>query len=306
MTTLKNFAHRIRSVPACCACLILLVAGLGAAVPAQDENGSAPVQPLAGLRVKDAGLKQRVAGSDAQAPLRVLVFSKTLGFRHANIPLGAEAIRQLGATHRLSVETTEDSLIFTTENLARYRAVVFLSVTGDVLNESQENALRGFVMGGGGFAAIHGALFGPSACEDKWTWYGELCCATFQNHSAVVPAMVRVEDPKNPSTMGLPINWQRTDEWYNYSTNPRGCARVLATLDESSYQGGTLGGDHPIVWCKRVGKGMMWYTAMGHTDESFREPMFLLHVLGGIELVTGVKTGDLSINALPGSGGAGN
>ncbi len=236
---------------------------------------------------------------ETPAKFRVLVFSKTLGYRHANIPLGVETIRGLGAEHGFAVDATEDSSVFTPANLARYKAVVFLSVTGDVLNAAQEQALKDYVLGGGGFVGIHGALFGPSACLDKWAWYGELCCVTFKNHSAVVPAEVEVEDRSNPSTVGLPETWRRTDEWYNYEGTPRGKARVLATVDESSYKGGTVGLDHPISWCRAAGKGIMWYTAMGHTEESFREPLFLAHILGGIELAAGVRHADLTPNARP-------
>jgi type 1 glutamine amidotransferase len=221
------------------------------------------------------------------------VFSKTLGFRHANIPLGIESIRQLGKDQGFAVDATEDSNAFTAENLARYRTVVFLSTTGDVLNGSQQHAFKDYVLDGGGFVGIHGALFGPLACESEWAWYGELCCASFKNHSAVVPATVRIEDRSNPSTADQPETWTRTDEWYNYEGKPRTCAHVLATLDESTYQGGTVGPDHPIAWCKRVGKGIMWYTAMGHTEESFREPLFLKHIEGAIALAAGVKSAPL-------------
>ncbi len=213
---------------------------------------------------------------------RVLVFSKTLGFRHASITNGIAAIRSLGASHGFSVDATEDSTAFTSTNLARYQAVVFLSATGEVLDSAQKAAFRNFVLGGGGFAAIHGAMFGPLACEEKWAWYGEMFCCAFTNHSAVVPATVHVEDANNPSTSGLPTQWARTDEWYNYAGSPRGCAHVLATVDETTYKGGKMGADHPIAWCRRVGKGRMWYTAMGHTESSFSEPLFLQHLLGGI------------------------
>ena len=71
---------------------------------------------------------------------------------------------------------------------------------------------------------------------------------------------------------------------------------MLATVDESTYTGGKVGADHPIAWCKRMGKGIMWYTAMGHTEESFKDPLFLKHVLGGIELAAGRKVGDLTPN----------
>jgi type 1 glutamine amidotransferase len=236
-------------------------------------------------------------GVDQKAPsFRVLVFSKTLGFRHANIPLGVEAIRKLGKDNGFVVDATEESSAFTAENLSGYRVLVFLSVTGDVLNDSQEKAFQNFVLGGGGFVGIHGALFGPSACEENWAWYHQLCGVAFKNHSAVVPARIDIDDPANPSTAGLPLHWSRTDEWYNYEGTPRGTARVLASLDEATYKGGTLGSDHPIAWCKPMGKGIMWYTAMGHTEESFREEQFLKHVLGGIQVAARARNADLTPN----------
>ncbi len=249
--------------------------------------------------IRELGIYRPKAASAKTADVKVLVFSKTLGFRHSNIPLGVSAIRQLGDENGFAVDATEDSTVFTPEKLRGYKAIVFLSVTGDVLNEEQQKAFQEYVVGGGGFVAIHGALFGPSACEDKWAWYGDLCCVSFKNHSAVVPAAVDVEDRSHPSTTDLPPRWQRTDEWYNYDGTPRGKAHVLATIDESTYKGGTVGADHPIAWCKEMGKGLMWYTAMGHTEESFREPLFLKHVLGGIQFAARMKAGDCSINRKP-------
>ena len=138
-------------------------------------------------------------------------------------------------------------------------------------------------------------VFGPLACEEKWDWYGEMFCCAFTNHSAVLPASVLIEDSNNPSTAGLPQRWPRTDEWYNYTGNPRGCARILVTVDETTYKGGTMGRDHPMTWCRKVGKGRMWYTAMGHTETSFEEPLFLRHLLGGIQTARGVPAADFSI-----------
>jgi type 1 glutamine amidotransferase len=248
-------------------------------------------------RVAPLNADSQAARAAQKAPtFRALVFSKTLGFRHANIPLGVAAIQRLGEEQAFAVDATEDSSAFSIENLSRYQVVVFLSVTGDVLNEEQEKAFKDYLLGGGGFVGIHGALFGPSACEEKWAWYHELCGVSFKNHSAVVPARVDIEDRTNPSTTELPAHWSRMDEWYNYDGNPRGTARVLATVDESSYKGGTVGADHPIAWCKSMGKGIMWYTAMGHTEDSFRDPLFLKHILGGIQLAARNKTADLTPN----------
>lgn len=229
--------------------------------------------------------------ADATTPaFRVLVFSKTLGYRHASITNGLAAIRELGAKHNFAVDATEDSTAFSATNLARYQAVVLLSVTGDVWNSEQQDAFKEYVLAGGGLAAIHGAIFGPLACEEHWGWYGEMFCGAFTNHSQVMPGVVNLEDHQHPSTVGLPDRWQRTDEWYNFTGTPRGCAHILATVDESSYHGGEMGADHPIAWCRPVGKGRMWYTAMGHTESGFSEPLFRQHILGGIQWAVKVPT----------------
>ena len=89
----------------------------------------------------------------------------------------------------------------------------------------------------------------------------------------------------------LPAVWQRTDEWYNFRSNPRSTVHVLATLDERSYSGGKMGADHPIAWCRAFDGGRSWYTAMGHTPESYAEPLFRLHLLGGIESAASVAGG---------------
>lgn len=244
------------------------------------------------------------AAADAPAPVRsaqfrVLVFSKTLGYRHASITNGIEAIRELGTQNGFAVDATEDSDMFTATNLGRYSAVVFLSAIGDVLNPGQESALKSYVLGGGGFMAIHGAVFGPLACEDKWAWYGEMFCCAFTNHSAVVPGTVHLEDTAHSSNAALPSSWPRTDEWYNFTGTPRGCAHVLATLDESTYTGGKMGADHPIAWCRQLGQGRIWYTAMGHTESSFAEPLFRKHLLGGILVTAGKVPAEFSPNPFP-------
>ena len=229
--------------------------------------------------------------ADATPPaFRVLVFSKTLGYRHDSIPNGIAAIRDLGTKNNFAVDATEDSDAFTSTNLGRYQAIVLLSVTGDVWDSAQQAAFKQYVLAGGGVAAIHGSIFGPLACAEHWDWYGEMFCCSFTNHSRVQPGVVKTEDARHPSTVGWPGQWQHTDEWYNFTGTPRGCAHILATVDESTYQGGKMGADHPIAWCREVGKGRMWYTAMGHTESSYREPLFLQHLLGGIQSVTHAAT----------------
>jgi len=214
----------------------------------------------------------------------VLVFSKTTGFRHDSIPDGIAAIEALGAEHGFRVDATEDAGRFTATELARYRVVVFLCTTGDILDPDQKAAFEEFIRTGGGFVGVHSA----SDTEYRWAWYGRLVGAYFADHPSIQSATLHIEDPGHPSTKDLPASWRRTDEWYNFRTNPRGAVHVLATLDEASYAGGRMGEDHPIAWCQEIDGGRSWYTAMGHTAESYGEPLFRRHLLGGIESAAGL------------------
>ena len=219
---------------------------------------------------------------------RVLVFSKTAGFRHDSIPAGIAALKELGASSNITVDATEEAAQFTAGNLARYDAVVFLSTTGDVLGADQQKAFENYVAAGGGYMGVHAA----ADTEYDWAFYGGLVGAYFQSHPQIQTATVRVEDHTHPSTSHLDDAWQRTDEWYNYRTNPRAQARILATLDETTYQGGTMNGDHPIAWCQTYEGGRAFYTGGGHTKESYAEPAFRQHLLGGLRYAAGQVTAD--------------
>ena len=214
----------------------------------------------------------------APAGSRVLVFSKTVGYRHASIPAAAEAIRSLGAEHGFEMERTEDAAQFTDANLARFAAVVFLSNTGNVLDSTQRAAFQRFIRAGHGFVGIHAS----SNAEVSWPWYGELMGAFFKQHPKVQAGVVSVADTTHLSTRCLPPKWERPDEWYNFKTQPVAGAHVLLTLDEKSYEGGTMGDLHPLAWYHEYDGGRAWYTAMGHFDEHYTDPVYRSHILGGI------------------------
>jgi type 1 glutamine amidotransferase len=219
---------------------------------------------------------------------RVLVFSKTAGFRHDSIPDGVAAVKDLGAAHGFAVDATENAAAFTARNLSRYDAVVFLSTTGDVLNGTQQSAFENYIRKGGAYVGVHAA----ADTEYDWPFYGGLAGAYFHSHPAIQQATVEVEDHAHPSTGQLGATWERTDEWYDYRSNPREQVHVLATLDESSYSGGTMGEDHPIAWCSTYQGGRTFYTGGGHTKESYAEPAFRQHLLGGIRWATGAAQAD--------------
>ncbi|MHA4773568.1 ThuA domain-containing protein [Streptomyces sp. MSC1_001] len=224
----------------------------------------------------------------ADPAYKILVFSKTAGFRHSSIDDGIAALRELGTANNFTVDATEDAQAFTTGNLAQYRAVVFLSTTGDVLDSGRQTAFEQYVQGGGGYVGIHAA----ADTEYDWPFYEGLAGALFHSHPAIQPATVKVENRAHDATAHLGRTWQRTDEWYNYRTNPRTTARVLASLDESSYSGGNMAGDHPIAWCKDYQGGRAFYTGGGHTDESYGDSAFRRHLLGGIRWAAGLTDAD--------------
>ncbi|MGL5864745.1 MAG: ThuA domain-containing protein [Dermatophilaceae bacterium] len=224
--------------------------------------------------------------ADDASPARVLAFSKAAGFRHSSISTALSAIDELGVANSFAVDRSENAADFTDANLARYDAVVFVSATGDVLNDEQQAAMERYIRGGGGYAGIHAA----ADAEYDWPWYGELVGAYFSKHPEVQPATIKVEDRRHPSTQGLAQTWVRTDEWYDFRTNPRSDVTVLLSLDENSYSGGGMGADHPIAWYHAFDGGRSWYTGLGHTDSSYAEPEFRAHLLGGIQYAIGRTT----------------
>jgi type 1 glutamine amidotransferase len=215
------------------------------------------------------------------ATTNVLVFTKTVGFRHDSIPTARSAMLDLAAQKNWTIEFSEDSNVFSEDRLKNYDVVVFLLTTGDILNSEQEMAFRKFVESGGGFVGVHSA----SDTEYDWEWYGKLVGAYFKSHPAVQEAVIRIETAEHPTTSFLPSSWTRTDEWYCFKHNPRSSVNVLATVDESTYSGGTMGADHPIMWWHDSLGGRAWYTAMGHTKESYTDPMFMRTIAEAVEWV---------------------
>ena len=219
---------------------------------------------------------------------RVLVFSKTKGYRHESIEEGKIAFQKLADDKGIVVDTTEDASAFTDENLKKYRAVVFLNTTGDVLDQYQQAAFKRFIQAGGGYMGIHAA----ADTEYDWWWYGKLVGAYFKSHPQIQDAKFKKVKP-DPLTEGLPDEWMRKDELYNYKKISEDI-QVLYTLDETSYKGGENGDYHPIAWFHDFDGGRSFYTGMGHTKESFVDPQYLSHVWMGLQYVIGENKLDYS------------
>jgi type 1 glutamine amidotransferase len=219
----------------------------------------------------------------ASSERRVLVFSRTAGYRHQSIPAGVTAVGEIAAGLGCAVDATEDSGVFTGTALAPYAAVVFLSTSGEVLDEAGKAAFEGYVRGGGNFVGVHAA----STTEYGWPFYQRLVGAGFDRHPPVQPATMQVADHGHPATAHLGDTWTWTDEWYDFRTDPTPEVRVLLTVDESTYSGGGMGANHPIAWCHDRLGGRAFYTALGHPSESYADPVFRSHLEGGIRYAIG-------------------
>ncbi|MBU3820727.1 ThuA domain-containing protein [Flavobacteriaceae bacterium XHP0103] len=213
----------------------------------------------------------------SHAQEEVLVFTKTAGYRHESIETGVQALKELGEDNNFQVTQTEDANLFNIETLKQYGVVVFLSTTQDVLNETQEKAFKAYINNGGSFMGIHAA----TDTEFDWEWYGKLVGAYFVNHPRPAKAKLKVVNSSHPSTKHLSEVWEHFDEWYNFKSISSDI-NVLLELDETSYRGGTNGDFHPIAWYQEFDGGRMFYTGLGHTKESYQDPTFRQHLLGGI------------------------
>lgn len=213
---------------------------------------------------------------------RVLVFSKTSGFHHESIAEGNKALLKLGLENNIDIDTTTNAAWFVEDSLKNYSAVVFLNTTGDVLNHYQEADFERYIQAGGGYVGIHAA----ADTEFDWKWYGRLVGGYFKSHPKVQEATLHVVDKTHPSTKMLPEIWVRTDEWYDYKSINLD-VNVLITLDESSYEGATQGGDHAIAWHHEYDGGRAFYTGLGHRKENYSDSLFMSHLLGGLEYAIG-------------------
>jgi len=222
----------------------------------------------------------------------VLIFSKTNGFRDSPaIQASNAALSAIAQRRGWPFFQTENGAVMNPEQLRQFKLVIWNNSSGDTLTEGQRAAFRAWVENGGSVFGIHGAGGDPTAATSPifaaprsaaaWEWYVHtLLGAQFKVHSPIVPASIHIEDKASAITKGLPETWQRSDEWYAFEQNPRNNpgTRILATVDEKSYEPGTasMGTDHPLIWWHCVGKGRALYSALGHAAEYYAEPQMLL------------------------------
>jgi type 1 glutamine amidotransferase len=262
------------------------------ALPAIDAE-------LRALPVTDADRVARCARYDNDRPQftlpagkpRLLLFDKINGFRDdPSVNAAREAFTAMARRKGWAIVATDKGGAINPETLRNFDAIIWNNVSGDVLTLSQRHALQDYLKRGGGFVAVHGSAGDPAYF---WDWYvDKLIGARFKGHPMAPQfqdAHVVVEDRKHPIAARLPADWTMNDEWYSFSTNPRAAgAHVILRLDESSYKPEGMGqdlrmGDHPIAWTNCIGKGRMFYSAIGHRPETYSQPQNVALLESAIE-----------------------
>jgi cytochrome c len=208
---------------------------------------------------------------------KILIFSLTKGWHHTSIPKGLDFFQKLGKSKDIQVDTSTNPRRFQDHFLKDYDVVVFLNTTGDVLNRSQEVAFERYIQAGGSFLGIH------SACDTEydWPWYGKLVGAYFQNHPEIQMAKIMAAPLKGEALLEkIPASFSLEDEWYNFipeSISKQ--SKQILSIDEKSYQGGKHPENHPMAWYQEFDGGKSFYTAIGHKDETYDNPVFaqLIH-----------------------------
>lgn len=213
---------------------------------------------------------------------KVLIFSKTAGYHHDCISEGRVAISSMLSEHAIIADTTSNPSFFNENDLNDYGAVIFFNTTGDVLDPSQEAAFERYIQAGGGYVGVHAA----SDTEYDWAWYGQLAGAYFISHPHIQTADFMVQDTAFAASSFLPGTWSRSDEIYNLKMVNE-AVNVILTVDESTYEGGENGANHPMAWYHEYDGGRAFYTALGHTKESYSEDLFMKHLLEGIKYAIG-------------------
>lgn len=226
----------------------------------------------------------------------VLIFSKTNGWRDdPAVKAANEALLAIAKKRGWPAFVTENAAVMNAEQLKRFKVTVWNNTSGDTHTEAQRAAFKTWLENGGAFVGIHGAGGDP---KYAWAWYPEtLIGAQFTVHSSRQLGTVNIEDRTHPITKGLPEKWVRTvpDEWYSFKENPRTRGmHILATADETTYNPGrtAMGADHPLVWIHCVGKGRVFYSAIGHPAASYTdEPIHLMLLENAIAWALGQSGG---------------
>ena len=229
---------------------------------------------------------------------KVLLITETAGWHHESISNGITAINELAATHNFEVERQQNAQKITESRLMEFEAVIFLSTTEDIFDDTEQAAFEKYIQSGKGFIGIHAA----SDTEYQWEWYTKLVGRMFHIHPEQQTATLEIIDHNFPGLEHFPNTLLWTDEWYDFGEEKVDDLNYLVTVDENSFNPAVtwenrdpdetgnmvdrtskgMGAFHPISWYHEFDGGRSFYTALGHIEKVYENPWFLAHLYGGI------------------------
>jgi len=215
----------------------------------------------------------------------VLVVGQTKGFEHDSVPDAMAAVFNMGkesglwdTTIRTDTELlTKKDLGRNAKNLNYFDLIVFASTTGELdLDADQKKDMLSFIHDDGkGFVGIHAAL----DTNYNWPEYGEMIGGWFDQHPWMTfNAPIVNEDPDFPAVRHFPKSFVKYDEIYQPKTWSRDKVNVLLSLDPNKLDYSNnprvhrTDHDFAVAWSKMYGKGRVFYSTLGHTEESWDDP----------------------------------
>ena len=224
----------------------------------------------------------RPASGAKSAVPTVLVLTQTLGYHHASIPTAIATVRAIAARNgRYRVVFLASAARLTPAALRHAAAVMFLLTTGELPIGARKRALVAFVRRGGGLIGFHSA----TDTFHHWAAYKDMIGAEFSYHPHPSTGRVIVSDHSTAATHALPASFPIHEEFYVFKHNPRPHVHVLAELDT-----GPTGPDRPLVWCRRFGRGRVYYDALGHFSATWHNRYQRTLVSGGIRWAVGLAS----------------
>lgn len=236
-----------------------------------------------------------------KAKRKVLVYSKTVGFRHDSIPIGTKTFAMMGdKTGAYTAVLTEDPSYFAPDKLKEFDAVVMLNTTGDCLRPSNDKAgkeaeeiykksLQEFVAGGKGLMGTHSA----TDTYHNWKAFNKMMGGTFDGHPWHQKIPVKNLEPKHPLNAAFDgKDFEINDEIYQFRADggqpkERTFLLVLDTGKFDTKAGKRKDGQYPISWVSTYGKGRTFYCSLGHRQEIYTNPVILQHYLAGLQYILG-------------------
>jgi type 1 glutamine amidotransferase len=251
-----------------------------------------------------------------QKERKVLVFSKTNGFRHASIATGKIALEEMGKkTGAFSVVISDDLTNFEADVLKTFDAVCFLSTTLEVfspkkeelatMNEEQKKTaseietrlkanLMAFIKDGGGFVGIHAA----TDTFYQWPEYSRMINGCFDGHpwTADKTVSIKVEPGQEKHPLVAMFNGENVEfkeEIYQHKEPYDSKAvHMLLRLDTEKTDMSVKGikrtdNDFGVSWARPWEKGRVFYCSLGHNHEIYWHPKVLGHYLAGIQWAMG-------------------